>query len=85
MDQFDLKRLCDKHISGGNTFIIRYFTGEIFGFAHIRKSGFLLEKIHNFFSVTRFKERDRKFVYQSVQGKRVLYRIFQQDCIAVLV
>jgi hypothetical protein len=85
MDQFDLRRLCDKHISGGNTFIIRYFTGEIFGFAHIRKLGFLLEKIHNFFRVTCFKERDRKFVYQSVQGKRVLYQIFQQDCIAVLV
>jgi hypothetical protein len=85
MDRFvDLRKLCDKHIACGDTFILHY-DDEIVGFALIWASKFPMEKIHDIFRLTRLKESNRKYVYQSVKGKQVIYQSFGGYFVAVLV
>jgi hypothetical protein len=85
MPQFDLRKLCDKHIAGGDIFILQHSNDEIVGFALIRTSKFPLEKIHDSFRVTHLKDSNRKSVYQSVKGKRIIYQSFEGYFVALLV
>jgi hypothetical protein len=82
---YDLKKLCDKYIVGGNTFILHHENMKIFGLIHIwNRQSFVLEKLHKLYMITSLKESNRKKIYQSLKDQQLIARTYEGLTVVIL-